>query len=118
MYHAQITRYDLTYAVNQIVRVMSKSPKTHMRATKLLLLYPVGSIDLNITYQRRGFKLTAFSDANWDNNPDNGKPISSYITMLVNAPVSFKVGMQTLTAQSMMEAELVAGALAAKEVVH
>ena len=31
-----------------------------------------GSIDFNITYKKGGFKLTAFSDANWGNNPDNG----------------------------------------------
>ena len=64
-----------------------------------------------------GFKLTAFSDANWGNNPDNGKSMSSYIVMLANAPISFKVGLEGLTAQSMMEAELVAAALTMKESV-
>ena len=34
-----------------------------------------------------------------------------------NAPVSFKVGLQGLTAQSTMEAELVVAALAMKEAV-
>ena len=61
--------------------------------------------------------MTAFSDANWGNNPDNGKPMSLYIVFLLNAPVSFKVAMQGLTAQSTMEAELVAAALAMKEAV-
>lgn len=35
--------------------------------------------------------------------------------MVCNSPVSFKVGMQALTAQSTLEAELVAGALAKRE---
>ena len=37
--------------------------------------------------------------------------------MLANAPTSFKVGLQGLTAQSTMEAKLVAAALAMKEAV-
>ena len=37
--------------------------------------------------------------------------------MMCNGPLSFKVGMQVLTSQSIMEAELVAGTLAMKEAV-
>ena len=43
--------------------------------------------------------------------------MSSFIVFLANARVSFKVGLQGLTAQSTMEAELVAAALAMKEAV-
>ena len=43
--------------------------------------------------------------------------MSSYIVCLSNAPVSFKVGLQGLTAQSNKEAELAAAALAMKEAV-
>ena len=96
---------------------MSKPSKAHMAAAKHLLRYLAGTVDFAITYKQGGFKLTAFSDANWGNNPDNGKSMSSYIVFLANAPVSFKVGLQGLTAQSTMEAELVAAALAMKEAV-
>ena len=114
MYLGQVTRYD---AVNQLARAMSKPSKAHMAAAKHLLRYLAGTVDFAITYKQGGFKLTAFSDANWGNNPDNGKSMSSYIVFLANAPVSFKVGLQGLTAQSTMEAELVAAALAMKEAV-
>ena len=66
----QVTRYDIGYAVNQLARAICKPSKAH------------------------GFKLTAFSDANWGNNPDNGKSTSSYIAFLSGGPVSFKVGLQ------------------------
>ena len=46
-----------------------------------------------------GFRLSAFSDANWDNTSDNDESTSSYIVMLANAPISFKVRLQGLTAQ-------------------
>ena len=92
---------------------MSKPSKAHMAAAKHLLRY----LDFAITYKKDGFKLTAFSDANWGNNPDNGKSMSSYVVFLANAAVSFKVGLQGLTTQSTMGAELVAAALAMKEAV-
>lgn len=41
--------------------------------------------------------------------------MSSYFMSLSNAPVSFKVKLQGLTAQPTMKAELVAAALAIKE---
>ena len=68
-----------------------------------------------ITYKRGGSKLTTYTDANCGGNPDNGKSTSSYIVILANGPISFKVGLQSLTAQSTMEAELVAAAIAMKE---
>ena len=86
----QVTRYDIGYAVNQLARAMCKPSKAHMAAAKHLLRYLAGTTNLAITYKRGGFKLTAFSDANWGNNPDNGKSTSSYIAFLSDGPVSFK----------------------------
>ena len=116
MYLGHVTCYDILYAVNQLARAMSKPSKAHM-AAKHLLRYLAGTVDFSITYKKRGFKLTAFSDANWGNIPNNGKSIYSHIVFLSNAPVSSKVAMQGLTAQSTLEAELVAAALAMKEAV-
>ena len=112
-----MTRYDILYAVNQLTRAMSKPVKAHMGAAKHLLRYLAGSTDFSIAYKKGGYQLAAFSHANWGNNPDNGRSTSSYIVMLDNAPISFKVGLQGLAAQSTMEAELVAAALAMKEAI-
>ena len=43
--------------------------------------------------------------------------MSSYIGMLANTPISFKVGLQGLAVKSTTEAELVVAALAMKEAV-
>ena len=56
-------------------------------------------------------------DANWGNNPDNRNSTWSYVMMMCNGPVSFKVGMQGLTVQLTMEAKLMAGALAMRKAV-
>ena len=82
-----------------------------------LLLYLIGSTDFSITYKQDGFRIASFSNANWGNNPDNDWATSSYIVMLTNAAISFKVGLQGLTAQPMMEAERVAPPWAMKEAV-
>ncbi|CAB1108749.1 unnamed protein product [Ectocarpus sp. CCAP 1310/34] len=117
IYLAQITRYDIMYCASQLARAMSNPSKIHMGAAKHLLRYLSGSRDFSITYKRGGFDLTALSDANWGNNPDNRKSMSSYIMMMSKAPVSFKFGLQSLTAMSTLEAELVAAALAMKETI-
>ena len=115
MYLGQVTRYGIGYAVNRLARAMSKPSKAHMVAVKHLLRYLAGTTNFAITDKRGRSKLTAFSDANWGNNPDSGKSTSSYRAFLSDGPVSFKVGLQGLTAQSTMEEELVAAALTMKE---
>ena len=117
MYLGQVIRYDILYAVNELARAMSKPSKAHMAAVKCVLRYLAGTLDLAITYKQGSFKLTAFSVAIWGSNSDNGKSISSYVVFVADAPVIFKVGLQGLTAQSTMEAEIVATAVAMKEAV-
>ena len=51
-------------------------------------------------------------------NPDNGKSTSGYLFMMVGGPLSFKTALQSVTAQSAMEAELVWMTLASKEAVY
>ena len=117
IYLAQITRYDILYAINHLARTMSKPAKAHIGKAMHLLRYLAGSTDFSITHKQGSFRLTAFSDANWGDSPDNGRSTSSYIVTLANALIIFKVGLQGLTAQSTMEAELVATAMTMKEAV-
>ena len=117
MYIAQVLKYDIMYATGQLVRPMAKPSKVHMVAAKHTLRYLAGTTNFSITYKKNSSKLATFSTLNWANNPDNGKSTSSYVTMLANAPMSFRSGLQGVTATSTMEAELVASALAIKEAV-
>ena len=89
----------------------------HGGAQESLVRDSIGSTDFSITYKQGSFRLSAFSDANWGSNPNNGRSTSSYIVMLANAPISFKVGLQRLTTQSTVEAVLVSAALIIKEAV-
>ena len=69
----------------------------------------------NHLHSRQLRALATYNDANRRANPDNGKSTYSYIMILANGLISFKVGLQSLTARLTMGAELVAGAIAMKE---
>ena len=117
MYLAQVRRYHIFYSVNKPARAMSNPSEPHIGEAKHLRYLAI-SIDFNITCKKGGFKLTALSEANWGNNPDNGKSTSSCVTIVRNGTANFKVGMQGLTAQSTMASEIVAATLAMKETVY
>ena len=74
---------------------MSKPSKVHTGAAKHLLRYLAGTADFSIHFMQGGFGLNAYSDANWGNRV---KSTSSCIMIMCKGPVSFKVGMQGLTA--------------------
>ena len=73
MFLSQCTRYDITYAVNQLARAMRKPSKLHMTAAKHLLRCLKGDMGLPITYKTGCFEMTGYCDVSWQNNRDNGK---------------------------------------------
>ena len=115
---SQYTRFDITYAVNQLVRAMNKPSKLHMTAAKHFLRYLKGNMSLALTYKTSCFKLTGVCDASCGNNLDNGKSTSGYLFMIAGGPLSFTTALQSVTTQSTMEAELISMALASKEAIY
>ena len=89
-----------------------------MGATKHLFRYLAESVNFSTTQKREGFKIATYSDATWSNIFSNdGKSTYSYIVMPPNGSISFKMGPQSRTVQSSLEAELMIAALTMKEVV-
>ena len=86
-------------------------------AAKRLFYYLAGSADFPITYKQGDFRLAAFSDANWGKDTDNGRSMLSYIALVTDASIRSNVRLQGLTAQSTIEAELVAATLTMEEAV-
>ena len=117
-YLAQVTRYDISYTVNQLSRACSKPAILHMTAAKRLLRYLKGAPDLAITYRKGNFGLTGYTDASFAANPDSRKSTTGYLFMFCGAPVSFGAVTQTLVAQSTVEAELIAASYGCKEAVY
>ncbi len=118
LYLAQVTRYDICYAVNQLTRACSKPSTIHMTAAKHLLRYLKGSPDLAIIYKKGQFAMHGYTDASFAANPDNRKSTTGYLFLLGGAPISFGSKTQSLTAQSTVETELMAISYGAKEAVY
>ena len=64
MYLTQVTRYNIHYAVDQLVRAMSKLGKAHIGAARHLLRYLARFTYFSVAYKQGGFRLAAFLDAN------------------------------------------------------
>lgn len=62
MYLCQLTRYDISCAVNQLARAVSESSKVHMETSKhrLLLYLAAGEVDFGVSYKQRGVKLNVY----------------------------------------------------------
>ena len=118
MFLSQCTRYDITYAANQLARAMSKPSELHMTAAKHLLRYLKAGMGLAITDKTGCFEMTGYCDVSWGSNPDNGKSTSGYLFMLAGGPPSFKTALQNVTAQSTLEAALISMAHESKEGVY
>ena len=61
LYLAQVTRYDICYAVNQLTRASSKAAMIHKTAAKHLLRYLKGSPDLSIIYKKGQFTIHTYA---------------------------------------------------------
>ena len=78
-----------------------------MTAVKHLHRYLKGSMSLVITYETDCFQLIGFCDVSWGNNREIGKSTPGYLFMMAVGPHSFKTALQSVAAQSAMEAELI-----------
>lgn len=116
-YPRQAPSNEISYAVRQLSRATYTPSKVHMGATKRLTWYLAGTLAFSITFKQVGFRLHVYWDANWGSDLDTKKSTHAHIVEMCNGPVTFKGDVQRLRAQSTMEAEFVAGVLAARESV-
>ena len=79
LYFAQVTRYDICHAVNQLTRACSKPAVIPLTAVEHLLRYLKRHPDLVIVYKRGQFRMTGYTDAWFAANPDNLKSTSGFI---------------------------------------
>ena len=117
VYLGEVTPYDISYAAKRRARAISTPSKVDVGAAKRLLRYLAGTADSVITYQPRRGHARCVLSRQLGQQPGQRDVNFSYVTIIFNAPVSFDVGVKGQTAQSIVEAELVAGALATRETV-
>ena len=109
MYLMVGTRFDIAYAVSQLARVMSNPGVRHWHALKYLLRYVARTTDFGIIYTKdtKNF-LVCHADASWGGSEHKRRSVTGYDTTAAGGAIGWKSGLQSLTAMSSLEAELIA----------
>ena len=119
LYLSTWTRPDISYAVNNVAKFCSKPTQQHWIAVKRIMRYLKGTINAGLRYNKGTAdpECTGFSDSDWAGDLDDRKSTSGYIFNIGGAAVSWRSKKQTCVALSTAEAEYMALASAAQEVV-
>lgn len=117
MYLMITTRPDICMAVNYFSRQQSNPTETHWRGLKRILRYLKGSANLSLVYKRQASEvLVGYTDADWGGNLDR-KSTSGYLFKCFGNTICWTTKKQSTVAQSSTEAEYIALAMGATELL-
>jgi hypothetical protein len=124
MYGMLGTRGDLAFAVGVGSRFSSNPGIEHWNALMHVLRYIKGTLDLGITYHGPGRlstpiteTLQCYSDADWAGDKDKLRSTSGTVVLLAGGAVSWISRLQSVAAQSTMEAEYIAASHSGRELM-
>ena len=117
MYAMVCTRPDIAQAVGVVSRFMSNPGREHWEGVKWLLRYLKGTSNVALVYKRNGVVLEGFADANLGGCDDSGKSTTGYVFTIGGTAISWMSRLQKSVALSTTEAEYMAIAEAAKELI-
>ena len=124
LYLSGHTRPDLTYSVSQVARFMFSPNLRHENAIKMIGRYLVGTKDKGMILKpTETLNINAYPDADFAGlygYEDNNDPVcvrsrTGFVITVANCPVLWSSKLQTETAMSTMEAEVIALANCCKE---
>lgn len=112
------TRPDIQFVVSYISRFMSRPTEAHFAAAKRVLRYLQGTLDYGIWYKRGGSgKMEVFTDSDFAGDQNDRKSTSGYLVLWDGAAVSWSSKKQGIVTLSSTEAEYVAAAACACQVI-
>lgn len=116
---ANNSRPDISFAVGILQRHMSSCSQIHLDAALRVIKYLAKTIDWVIIYRPQlDDGIVAYTDANWSSDPHSKrKSTSGSVAFVFGCPVTWKTQVQKCVSLSAVEAELVAGSEAAREVL-
>ncbi len=117
LYLAVNTRPDISYAVGVLSKYMSAPGEEHWIAAKRVLRYLSGTKNLGVVYGQGSPGVSAFSDSDFAGDVDSRKSTTGVVVVMNGGPVLWVSKQQTVVAASTCEAEYIAAAFAAKEVL-
>ncbi|XP_050338585.1 uncharacterized protein LOC126765044 [Bactrocera neohumeralis] len=115
LFALQITRPDISFAVNLLSRFSTNPGKVHWVTVKRVMRYLKGTIDSGIVYSREVNDLTGYCDADWASDLDERRSTTGYMFKLQGGPISWCTRRQRTVALSSTEAEFMAMTSAIQE---
>ncbi|XP_056647230.1 uncharacterized protein LOC130451898 [Diorhabda sublineata] len=121
MYLATTSRPDISYAVSYLSRFLDRVTEETWTAGKRVLRFLQGTKTLGLTYTKHTNSdviLEGYSDADWATDKKSRKSVSGSIILYGNNPISWSSKKQTCVALSTAEAEYVAAAQTAQDLIN
>ena len=85
--YLNMTRLDLSFAINKLFQFMHKPNQTHLQHLKRLLCYLKSSINYGIHLQTPiSLDLVTYTNDDWGSNSNDGTSTSGYIVLLGRNP--------------------------------
>ena len=113
------TRSDAEFPVSQLGRFADNPGSQHWKALIKVLRYLRSTSNFGVHYGIEKLQplLTAYSDADWRNNLDDRRSVSSILLVLNGGPVIFKSKYQRTVALSTSEAEYMALSMCTQDIL-
>lgn len=110
LYISQVTRPDISFAINMLSKYNNKPEMHHWVALKRVMRYLKGTQDYRLTFkQTQDEELThGYCDADWANSEDDRRSVTGYIFLLQGGSISWNSRRQATVALSTTEAEYMA----------
>ena len=113
-------RPDIAFAVGFLSRHMQDPTKAHWNAAKHVLKYLSGTCENGVTFKRQEnteSKLVGFCDADFAGEIKDRRSTNGYAFLYSGGAVSWRSKLQTVIAQSTLEAEYISMSFASRELV-
>ena len=120
MYAMVCTQPNISQAVSMVSRYMHDPGKGHQQATKWILRYILGTVDLGLKFKRDdnvGSHLVSYVDSDFAGDLDKRRSIMGYMFTLAKAPVSWRSTLQSTVALLTTEVEYMVVTKAVKEAI-
>lgn len=122
MYLSTTSRPDITYSLSYLSRYLDKPTAEAWKASKRILRYLQGTKEIGLIYSKADTdgneNLNGYSDADWATDRSDRKSISGCIILHGKNPIAWFSKKQTCVALSTAEAEYVAAAACAQDLVN
>jgi len=120
MYLCNCTRPDGAQATNFLARDSSNPSPASLLGLSRLVRYFCGTSELGLTYspQHKPLTLIGYCDATWADCSTSRRSTSGILLMLAGAAIHWRSKRQSIVATSSAEAEYIAQAEAAREIIY